>query len=371
MRLVQTSLGNGRTETRTYRADDTLSAITVPAVHTLGYGYDANKHSHRRCSLHRYSGIHFVFLTYVARQTMRSIDTGPTSNMELRSRWRRAHLGQAHWDDYVEFAIRNIKERPGDPMFRSAYGVPSPSAPSTQRRRIGRAWLAAVRKQESVPILWNASVFFRDEDPSTAIRLARRAAVQNEKDPELQLLLARLYHARSREKDHRRAEIRRRTSRHVRNACRLLQKRYGEVNLYVASECSSIALEAGDIQQARRLALLVLARFSNWWRTKQLPSDLAHDAHVGLGLIALARADRKTALLHLDGAGKVKGAWSSASGPDVRLADALLRLGERERVAAYLRRCATVWSAKKDALLRSSKAIAAGESLSFIDLHVS
>jgi hypothetical protein len=88
------------------------------------------------------------------------------------------------------------------------------------------------------------------------------------------------------------------------------------------------------------------------WRAD--PRDLSvHQAHIVLGKIALARHDVGDAANHLDHAGQAASRSSPAMatyGPDLTLAQDLLRRGQTEPVASYLEGCREAWPIGRDQL---------------------
>jgi tetratricopeptide (TPR) repeat protein len=115
--------------------------------------------------------------------------------------------------------------------------------------------------------------------------------------------------------------------------------------MYPLVDAARAAFELGQKEKARRYAdeLLELARLHR----QELQFEYGHAIHYGnlvLGRLALAEGDRMTAGKHLVESGKIDGcAHLSSFGPNMTLAEELIRAGEKKPVVEYLTLCKQFW----------------------------
>lgn len=123
------------------------------------------------------------------------------------------------------------------------------------------------------------------------------------------------------------------------------------------------ALAADDADLAQRHAEKLIASARTGPKSAGRPDGLAiHDGNVVLGRIALARGDRAAAIDHLARAGETPGAPSLKSfGPELALANELLKAGERAAVLAYLTEVGRFWKMDRGLLAHWRSRIEAGE----------
>ena len=102
--------------------------------------------------------------------------------------------------------------------------------------------------------------------------------------------------------------------------------------------------DVADTPLAATLAteLLVMAeRYKNDWNY----GNAIHKANSALGLVALRKGDNAAARRYLLASADSKGSPQMNSfGPNMQLADAMLKAGENEAVLSYFKRCHTFWS---------------------------
>lgn len=112
------------------------------------------------------------------------------------------------------------------------------------------------------------------------------------------------------------------------------------------SSLAEAAFEAGRMTTARWYAeeLLQLANdHPDDWNF----GNAIHEGNIVLGRIALLEGNIEQAVAHLERAGATPGSPTLNSfGPDVELADALLKRGERTAVIGYLIGCARFWKSE-------------------------
>lgn len=104
-------------------------------------------------------------------------------------------------------------------------------------------------------------------------------------------------------------------------------------------------LGRGNLERASALARELLG-MADLYRNDWNHGNAVHQAHLVLGRVALATGDRATACAELLEAGRTPGSPQLDSfGPSMALAQDLLRAGERQAVATYLRLCRELWKA--------------------------
>jgi hypothetical protein len=106
---------------------------------------------------------------------------------------------------------------------------------------------------------------------------------------------------------------------------------------------ATAALRLGCLHRAAALARELLA-LAESFREDWYYGNAVHHGHCLLGFVALRRHDRATAVAELLRAGATPGSPQlNAFGPNMELALALLRAGERDAVVRYLMLCARFW----------------------------
>jgi len=107
---------------------------------------------------------------------------------------------------------------------------------------------------------------------------------------------------------------------------------------------AEFALRLGELDRAAALSRELLA-IAERFRKDFFYGNAVHHGHLVLGLVALRRGDRGAAGVELLAAGRTPGSPQLNSfGPNMRLAQALLRAGDREVVLQYLELCAKFWT---------------------------
>lgn len=134
---------------------------------------------------------------------------------------------------------------------------------------------------------------------------------------------------------------------------------------YELPDLAKSAARGGEFERATEHAeeLLALAeRYPNNWNH----GNALHDAHVALGLAALGQGDRSRAAEHLRLAGETPGSPQlDTFGPNMLLAEALVREGETDAVLAYFELCRRFWEMDDGWLDRWSAAVREGAVPSF------
>jgi tetratricopeptide (TPR) repeat protein len=116
-----------------------------------------------------------------------------------------------------------------------------------------------------------------------------------------------------------------------------------EDRFYALPDAARAAVRLGKHEVARQLAAELLALAPSYkgnWNY----GNAIHHAHTALGLVALSKGEVAEATQHLLAAGATPGAPQlDTFGPSMELARALMRAGQFETVAEYLRSCRVFW----------------------------
>ena len=131
---------------------------------------------------------------------------------------------------------------------------------------------------------------------------------------------------------------------------RAAERAQGGERLQALAQAARAELALGRPAEARRLAALELAEVGSgtggWYE-----GNAVHEAHVLLGFAALAEGAVAEAESHLRRAGAAPSSPQLLSfGPDMSLAEALLRLGRTDAVLDYLDACRGFWEHGNDRL---------------------
>jgi hypothetical protein len=129
---------------------------------------------------------------------------------------------------------------------------------------------------------------------------------------------------------------------------------------------AKLTLWAGDEDKAEQYAREALGL--------EPPGDgeATHDANMVLGLIALRRSDTEQAKRHLIQSSHTTGSISmKLTGPNLSLANDLLKRGEREAVVHYLLECRRFWVDARKILNTWIEKIQNGDDPQFDPLHLS
>jgi len=121
-----------------------------------------------------------------------------------------------------------------------------------------------------------------------------------------------------------------------------------------SADLAMTAFNAGEYEKARLYAVSLLQRGQNKEGYSYNPGGDFHHAHLILGRLALRDGDTAGAEAHLLAMGRVSQSPVLASfGPNMRLAQELLKVGKREAVLAYFDECANLWKDKHLAIWRT------------------
>jgi len=115
------------------------------------------------------------------------------------------------------------------------------------------------------------------------------------------------------------------------------------LRFYELPDLAKDAARKGDFDEARERAeelLEIAPKFPNNWNF----GNAIHDSHVVLGLVALSDDDLAAARSHLIAAGQTTGSPQlDTFGPNMMLAEALLKRGETKVVLDYFELCRSFW----------------------------
>ena len=121
------------------------------------------------------------------------------------------------------------------------------------------------------------------------------------------------------------------------------------------------AFDAGEYDKARLYGNELLSRSEKFAAEDQTnsdpPSDELHHAHLVLGRLALREGDMAQAEAHLLAMGRVSGSpVLDTFGPNMQLAQDLLKQGDRPTVLLYFDECAKFWTFDHEKSLNTWKA---------------
>jgi len=259
----------------------------------------------------------------------------------------------------AEHLVWLAEDRPD--IALSGYGrIYDADAPGYEATR--RAWLAAAAKPEAdVRILENAASFLGFIRPEEAEPLFRRAAALEPENGRWHKLIADTLTKRAEEADD--ADERRRLARDAVEefaiALTLADEDWVALGNRIDLVKAAVLAEAWD--RARETAERVLVDNETCQRKFQY-GDAIHEANIALGLAALADDDVTAAAEYLVRAGKTPGSPQlEYIGPDLDLARALLKRGERTAVLVYLTDCARLCERRADLVAGWRAAIERGE----------
>lgn len=220
-------------------------------------------------------------------------------------------------------------------------------------------WLAQVSKQPSnTLLLGKAADYCLISDEGTAERLLRQAEALEPKNPRWPDRLGHLYQLQGEglkaSAGDRRFWAQKALAEHEAAANASTNK---TPQHSTSADLAMTAFDAGEYDKARRYATDLLQRGQDdkgftWSRGGDL-----HRAHLILGRLALRDGDTAGAEAHLLAMGRVSDSPVLASfGPNMRLADDLLKAGKRGVVLAYFDECAKFWTFDHEGKLRQWKA---------------
>jgi hypothetical protein len=231
-------------------------------------------------------------------------------------------------------------------------------------------WLAHLRRRpDDLVLLANAARFFLLPDEAMAEKLLKRGQVLQPENPMWPRRLGHLYELKIRGVGMSSAQRRgaaRTAFRYLRQAEPRADSSYRP---YWLKEASRAAMAASFTQKARGFARELLRRSEELgWG-----GNAIHSGNVTLGYLALRRGLVDEAKEHLLAAvaGNPGSPHLDSFGPDMSLARALLRRGEREVVLRYLEECGRFWRMGKrrlaewKAIIRSGKEPNFGPNLSY------
>ncbi|MGB2603885.1 MAG: hypothetical protein WBC78_09830 [Candidatus Sulfotelmatobacter sp.] len=146
-----------------------------------------------------------------------------------------------------------------------------------------------------------------------------------------------------------------------------LTRESGSYRLPFLPRVAKLALWFGDAEKAERYASealsLILPPSGDPFDTS---AEAIHDAHMVAGIVVLRRGDIQRAKEHLLASASTRGSQElKMLGPNLTLADELLKRGERDVVVQYLDQCRQFWKVGNHRLAAWIAQIRNGESPDF------
>lgn len=146
----------------------------------------------------------------------------------------------------------------------------------------------------------------------------------------------------------------------------------GVMRLLFLPKMAKLALWMGDFDRAEQYASESLRWATQRSGTDRDDEDAIHDGNMVLGLIALQRGHKERAKEHLVASAHTQGSLEMRmGGPNLTLADALFKAGEREAVIEYLDGCGMFWRRGRSELQKWIERIRRGEDPQFDITHLS
>ncbi|MFL6304099.1 MAG: hypothetical protein ACJ72H_11200 [Candidatus Sulfotelmatobacter sp.] len=144
------------------------------------------------------------------------------------------------------------------------------------------------------------------------------------------------------------------------------------MRLLFLPKMAKLALWMGDIHVAEQYASESLLWATQGSGSDRDDEDAIHDGNMVLGLIALRRGDKERARQHLLASAQTEGSLEMRmGGPNLTLADALFKAGDRETVIEYLEGCGMFWRRGRSKLKEWIERIRRGEDPEFDTTHLS
>jgi hypothetical protein len=232
-------------------------------------------------------------------------------------------------------AIWFVENHPEHPALRGALSMVRGGDAFHQLQTLWPQQLAAHPRDPAV--LGNAAAFYRSFDTVEALRLYEQARGLAPHDGEWMRRIAELHLQQARvARDPVQGKLALEAYRDLLREPSFTSYARGAVS----AQAAHAALLAGDAAAASELARTILTSEAN-------PADgyAVHRAHIILGTVALQTGDSAAAVQELGAACNVsKEPALASSGPDMSLANALLRAGRRDAVLGYLHACEAVWA---------------------------
>ena len=277
------------------------------------------------------------------------------ARIQLRAYYiRRSYRSAAAAKSHLAHVIWMIENAPEHPILNDPSASVDPRLNSSGYERCKQLWLKRIRRKNcNLEIIKNAASFMR-HNLRLSERLYRQAIQLDPSDPSLYRDLAFLLQLGARKHSDRMKRALRAQQQALAKEPKAQSKRY------LLDDLAEMAFDCGEPNLARRAALKSVhqARKYRDWYT----GNAIHDGNAILGRIALAEGDVKKALIHLKEASRTPGSPQLNSfGPNMTLAQELLKLGERKAVLSYLAACKKFWKSTSRRIDACIKRIEQGE----------
>ena len=215
-------------------------------------------------------------------------------------------------------------------------------------------WLAQVAKQPNTTLLFKAADYCTLSDEETAERLLRQVEALEPKSPLWPGRLGFLYQLEGNgpkvSAGDKRSWARKALAEYEAAAALSTNK---TLQHSTSADLAMTAFDAGEYDKARHYAADLLQRGQNKEGYSWNPGGDLHRAHLILGLLALRDGDTAGAEAHLLAMGRVSDSPVLASfGPNMQLAEELLKSGRRDAVLTYFDECAKFWTFDHGAKLK-------------------
>lgn len=282
---------------------------------------------------------------------LRAACAAAPADLEARARWLGALSTRSRPEpgtELIDEVVWWLRNRPEHLQHVGHVFVRLSHAPISVHQRVREAWDDVLRTHDGDPeIVLVAAWFLGHHESDRALAMLEKVHEAAPHDPRPAERIAEIWWLRSMRfrpdasPDHDREQA----GEALRWFERALERRAGPAHRApTLTRVCEVALAAGNVERARTTAgeLLALADSptGDWNEGNAL-----YTAHSVLGEIALELGDVERAKEHLSAAARTPGSPQLNSfGPELRLADALLRRGERQAVRDFLREIARFWT---------------------------
>jgi tetratricopeptide (TPR) repeat protein len=257
-----------------------------------------------------------------------------------------------------------IQHEPTDTFSGSTYCRIDPDTDAAGYAKAIALWQQIQAKDpDNTAILRNAASAFAPADDIIAETYLRHGIELQPKNPDWSLRLAILLEARAARSPGDRVKAATEALAHRQQACDL-EKNANKRFAYF-TEMPRDAILANDYIRAKHLSEQLLSWVGNF-RDDPNYGYAIHIGNIVLGRVALHSGDTDSAETYLTAAGDTPGSPQLTSkGPDMSLADELLKRGQRQAARDYLQQCEKFWTSGSSRLKSWIATIDAGGSPDF------
>lgn len=267
---------------------------------------------------------------------------------------RHSHKSKPIARKHLENVLWMIENAPNHPILSQPWASIHKSLDPAGYEKCKRLWLKQIRRAGAdVAVITNAASFLH-ANVRLAERLYRQAIELKPNDARLYRDLAFVLRLGAPKKSERMKRA------FAAQQQALATEKKAQTRRYLLDDLAEIAFDIGEWEIARKAAQKSVAqarKYRDWYT-----GNAIHDGNTILGRLALMEGDIKKALFYLKEASKTPGSPQLNSfGPNMVLAQDLLKQGHRKQVVSYLKACRKFWKGQSSRLDACIKAIERGE----------